>query len=118
MKLVEVTGNGTSFRIPQLTQKNNYAIPNTSGTWTTATANEDYLDFTVYMRSKDRLDVYLSSASAATPASSVVSGANCGNPSNYASGDDSFSKDCVVGALRVAYLNNSSVRYVWITNPE
>lgn len=118
LKLVEVTSNGSTFRIPQLTQYANYAVVNTSGTWTTAVANQDYLDFTVYMRSKDQLKVYLSSASAASPVSTVVSGVNCGNPSVYASGEDAFSKDCVVGALRVSYLNDAKTRYIWITNPE
>lgn len=118
MKFVEVTGDGTTFRIPQLNQKTNYAEVNTSGTWTDAVANQDYLDFTVYMRSKDKLSVYLSSESAATPASSVVTGAECGNPSSYASGENAFSKDCVVGALRVSYVNTADTRYIWITNPE
>lgn len=118
MKFVEVTSDGTTFRIPQLTQKTNYAEVNTSGTWTTAVANQDYLEFTVYMRSKDKLNVYLSSDSSASPASSVVTGVGCGNASTYASGDDTFSKDCVVGALRVSYDNSAGTKYIWITNPE
>lgn len=117
MKFVEVTSDGETFRIPQLTQKNNYAEVNTSGDWTDAMANKDYLEFTVHMRSKDALDVYLSSDSKAAPASSVVTGADCGNPSSYASGDNAFSKDCVVGALRVSYLDSSNTRRIWITNP-
>lgn len=119
MKFVEVTGEGTTFRIPQLTQKDNYAVVNTSGVWKTATANKDYLQFTVYMRSKDKLNVYLGSGSQATPASSVLTGANCGNPSSYASGDAAFSKDCIVGALRVAVKDvKETQKFIWITNPE
>lgn len=118
MKLVEVTSDGTTFRIPQLTQKTNYALVNTGGTWTNATANKDYLEFTVHMRSKDKLNVYLSSDSNASPVSTVLTGVNCGNPSTYATGDKAFSKDCVVGALRVAFTNNAGANQVWITNPE
>lgn len=120
MKFVEITSNGigSNFWIPQLTQKTNYALVNTSGTWTTAVANQDYLKFTVKMRSKDKLNVYLSSDSKAAPSSSVVTGADCGNPSTYASGTDSFSKDCVVGALRVSYNDAAGTRRIWITNPE
>lgn len=118
MKFVEVTGEGTNFQIPQLTQKENYAEVNTSGVWKTATANKDYLQFTVYMRSKDKLNVYLGSGSQATPASSVLTGANCGNPSSYASGDAAFSKDCIVGALRVAVKDSTDAqKFIWITNP-
>lgn len=118
MKFVEVTGEGTNFQIPQLTQKENYAEVNTSGVWKTATANKDYLQFTVYMRSKDKLNVYLGSGSQATPASSVLTGANCGNPSSYTSGDNAFSKDCIVGALRVAVKDSTDAqKFIWITNP-
>lgn len=118
MKFVEVTGEGTNFQIPQLTQKENYAEVNTSGVWKTATANKDYLRFTVYMRSKDKLNVYLGSGSQATPASSVLTGANCGNPSSYTSGDNAFSKDCIVGALRVAVKDSTDAqKFIWITNP-
>lgn len=118
MKFVEVTGEGINFQIPQLTQKENYAEVNTSGVWKTATANKDYLQFTVYMRSKDKLNVYLGSGSQATPASSVLTGANCGNPSSYTSGDNAFSKDCIVGALRVAVKDSTDAqKFIWITNP-
>ena len=120
MKFVEVTGDGETFGIPQLTQKSNYAvIDQTSTNWSDAVANRDYLQFTVYMRSKDPLSVYLGSESAATPSSSVVTGEDCGNKSTakLASGAVPFSKDCVVGALRVSFKDTSNNRYIWITNP-
>lgn len=117
MKFVEVTSDGTGFFIPQLIQNTGYASVNAAGEWKNATANVDYLNFTVYMRSKEKLKVYLSSDSQASPSSSVYSGAGCGNPSTYASGANSFSKDCVVGALRVAYDDAEGRRWIWITNP-
>lgn len=117
LKLVEITGDGNSFRIPQLTQKTEYAEVNKSGTWSDATANQDYLDFTVYMRSKEPLNVFLSSDSAAVPTHTVLVGENCENPSSYAKGENAFSKDCIVGALRVSYLNSANTRKIWITNP-
>lgn len=118
MKFVEVTGEGTTFRIPQLTQKQNYAEVNTSGDWADAVANKDYLQFTVYMRSKDKLNVYLSSDSKAAPASSVYKGEDCGNPSSYASGEETFSKDCIAGSLRVAVKDiDNTQKFIWITNP-
>lgn len=118
MKFVEVTGNGETFYSPQLIQKGNYAIVNPDGDWPEATANEDYLQFTVKMRSKEELDVYLSSDSKASPASQVVTGADCGNPSSYASGANTFSKDCVVGAVRVSFENSAGTRKIWIPRPE
>ncbi len=121
LKMVEVTSDGVNFQIPQLTQKTNYAEVNKNAEWSVARENQDYLDFTVYMRSKDKLDVYLSSDSKAEPVTPVdkLTGANCGNPSTYASGSKAFSKDCIVGALRVSYLaeDGNSTRKIWITNP-
>lgn len=118
MKFVEVTGNGETFFSPQLIQKNNYAVVNPSGDWPDAVANVDYLQFTVKMRSKEQLKVYLSSDSNAAPASQVVTGENCGNPSTYASGANAFSKDLIVGALRVSFENASAVRKIWIPCPQ
>ncbi len=120
IKFIEITGDGTeaNFQVPQLTQKTNYADVNTAVAWSPAYQNQDYLVFTVQMRSKDKMNVYLSSDSEANPTSSVLKGENCGNPSTYASGAETFSKDCVVGALRVAFANQSGANQIWITNPE
>lgn len=119
MKFVEVTGDGSTFSVPELIQNQNYADVNTTGTWTDAEANADYLQFPVYMRSKDKLDVYLGSESQALPASSIYTGINSGNPSTYASGENTFSKDCIVGSLRVAVKDDSDTqKFIWITNPE
>ena len=119
LKLVEITGDGNSFRIPPLNQKDEYAEVNKSGQWNDVVVpNQDYLDFTVYMRSKEPLNVYLSSDSAATPLNSPdLTGVNCGNPSSYGKDKNAFSRDCIVGALRVSFLNSAGDRKIWITNP-
>lgn len=117
MKFIAVTGDGENFYIPQLQQKQTYATVKETG-WSGAKPNEDYLKFTVHMRSKDAINVYLSSDSYAAAASEVVTGANCGNPSTYATGDVSFSKDCIVGALRVGFNNTNSQKFVWIPKPQ
>lgn len=118
MKFIEVTGNGETFFSPQLTQKTNYAVVNPVGDWARANMNQDYLQFTVQMRSKEPLNVFLSSDSTASPASQVVTGADCGNPSSYASGDAAFSKDLIVGALRVSFNNSAGSRQIWIPCPQ
>lgn len=118
MKFIAVTGDGDNFYIPQLQQKQTYAIVKETG-WSNAKPNEDYLKFTVHMRSKDAINVYLSSDSYAAASSEVVKGENCGNPSTYATGSETFSKDCIVGALRVAGFDNSgSKKFVWIPEPK
>lgn len=117
MKFIAVTGDGEHFYIPQLQQKQNYATVKGTG-WSDAEANKDYLEFTVYMRSKDAINVYLSSDSYAAASSNVVKGENCGNPSTYATGSETFSKDCIVGALRVGFNNTASNKFVWIPKPK
>lgn len=118
LNLVNVTSSGNGFLIPPLTQYDNYAVVDNTKDWTTATKNVNYLDFTVYMRSKDQLKVYFSSDSTASPVSTVVTGADCGNKSSY--GD--FSKDCIVGALRVGVYTGTSTSpncaFTWIPKPE
>ncbi len=117
-----VTSDGVTFLTPSLTQFTNYALPNTSAAWTEATANTDYLEFTVYMKSSEALTVFFSSDSYASPVSTAITGSTSGNKSSY--GD--FSKDCVVGALRVAAFadteaanaDSSNKKFVWITNPD
>lgn len=117
MKFIAVTGDGEHFYIPQLQQKQNYATVKDTG-WSDAKENEDYLKFTVHMRSKDAINVYLSSDSYAAASSEVVKGENCGNPSTYATGTETFSKDCIVGALRVGFNNTKLEKFVWIPKPE
>lgn len=118
IKLIDVTSDGSNFRIPQLIKKDNYAEVNTAADWTPARVNQDYIEFSLKMRAKNKMSVYLSSKSQATPASSVVIGENCGNPSTYATGSNTFSRDCIVGALRVSFDNFDGTKHIWITNPE
>ena len=120
LRMVEVTGDGVTLRKPVLNQHGSYADVAGYG-WHSATANQDYLKFTVYFKSEEPLDVYLSSDSYARPSTDTPVGNGCGNPvaSTYTSnGGTPFSKDCIVGALRVQYDNGYGNKYIWITNPE
>ncbi len=118
IKFVEVTGNGETFGVPKLDQHTNYALVDTNETFGDATGY--YLKFDVYMKSKDQLNVHLSPESFAAPVSEIDTGNDCGNPVTVelADGAVSFSKDCIVGALRVSYEDAGGDRRIWITNPE
>ena len=120
MKFVEVTGNGDKFYIPKLEQFTNYALVDTGAEFDDAIANVSYLEFDVYMSSEDALNVHLSPESYATPVSTIDMGESCGNPATVklADGAENFSKDCIVGALRVSYEDANKNRQIWITNPE
>ncbi len=114
----EVTGTGESndMWVPELKQHGNYAIPDTTSDWREAIPNKDYLEVKVLMRSRDKLDVYIGSNSYAEPVSKILTGVNAENKSSYATGVNAFSKDCIVGALRVGFqtTNATKYRYVWI----
>jgi len=124
MKFVEVTGNGEKFYIPKLEQYPNYALVDLESDFTALddnAVNVSYLKFDVYMRSEDALNVHLSSESYAAPlCGDKDMGDDCLNPANVklADGAVNFSKDCIVGALRVSYVDASKNRQIWITNPE
>lgn len=115
LNMVEITSDGfSSFLKPQLTQMPNYAIVYENGNWNLATVNKDFIQLNINFRAVDKLNVYLSSDSLVLPNSTKLIGADAGNKSDL--GD--FSKDCVVGALRVGFKNTSGTSMVWITNPE
>lgn len=116
LNMVEITSDGsTSFYKPQLNQKPNYAEVSLTGNWTPAEENKDFLQLKIKMRSVDELNVYLSSDSVAVPNASVLTGADSDNISELGE----FSKDCVVGALRVGFINATDNKpVVWITNPK
>lgn len=120
LRLVEMTGDGETFKIPSLQQYSNYAEVVINNDWRTPEVNKDYLKFDVHVRSKDHLGIFLSSSSAATPSSSLVTGSGCGNAvdETFAKGANAFSKDCIVGALRVSYENINNKRYIWIPCPQ
>ncbi len=114
--LSEVTSDGINFYKPALVQSNGTASPDLDADWDVAVANENYLSFDLYIRSKSSQIVSLSTKSKFSPLSSVLTGANCGNKSEY--GD--FSKDCIVGASRFSVVNSDSTarELLWIPRPD
>ncbi len=123
----EITGDGTNFQVPTLSQYGNYALVDKNAEWSDANENVDYLKFTVHLRSQDPLYVFLSSDSAATPATDNYSGADTERPAacSFATDEKKFSKDCIVGALRVGFDdvdgkdgNLNKLNNIWITNPK
>lgn len=115
LKLTEVTGEGMVLQKPQLKQDGGIASP-VPGAWESAYEGRDYICFDLYVRSKAPLDIYLGADSSVEPISSVLTGPDCTEKSDY--GD--FSKDCVVGATRVAVLDAKAEKreLLWIPRPD
>lgn len=121
IKFTDITGsgNGTFYR-PVLTQGDNGASVNTNeafGTPTFNIADGDYVKLTLHMRSKDPLNVKLGDGSYLKPLDESLIGSGVTNPS---SGTDStmFSRDIVVGGMRISAIDNSEHLFTWIPRPD
>lgn len=122
LSLTEITSDGIDFVKPMLSQKDGVAEPDTSVDWETATPNERYLSFDLYIRSKGTPTVYLNTGSKFTTVSDVLVGENAGNKST----DTNISRDAIVGATRFSIyeditnegVTTSTRRILWIPRPD
>lgn len=108
---VDITGDGVTFVRPSMQLKNK-DIDRTSNTFTTVTPNKEYISFDMYFRSDEVCKVYLDEDSYVKGAIEVEPGdGNLVNAELLAEGggrkanEGNFSKDAVVGAVRVSFVN-------------
>lgn len=113
--IIEITSNGTDFYKPKLTQENGKAKPDTSSEWDVAD-KDSYLSIDVYMKTGEDHMVYLNSGTEISPISTTLTGEQSGNKSD----DGDFSKDCIVGAVRLSTVNSadSKLKNLWIPAPQ
>lgn len=112
--IIEITSDGTDFYKPKLTQENGKAKPDTSSVWDVAD-KDSYLSIDVYMKTGDDHMVYLNSGTEISPNSTTLTGENPGNKSD----DGNFSKDCIVGAVRLSTVSDDSkLKNLWIPAPQ
>ena len=117
--LSEVTSDGKTFYKPALIQSNGVAYADTSANWDKAVANENYLSFDLYIRSKSTQKVSLTNKSKFTPLSSVLVGETAGNKSK----EGDYSRDCIVGATRFSIVDyndkkEGDLKLLWIPRPD
>lgn len=116
--IIEITSDGTDFYKPKLTQENGKAKPDTSSEWDVAD-KDSYLSIDVYMKTGEDHMVYLNSGTEISPNSTTLTGENSGNKSD----DGNFSKDCIVGAVRLSTVStvdstDSTIKNLWIPAPQ
>lgn len=113
--IIEITSDGTDFYKPKLTQENGKANPDTSSEWDVAD-KDSYLSIDVYMKTGEDHMVYLNSGTEISPISTTLTGEQSGNKSD----DGDFSKDCIVGAVRLSTVNSadSKLKNLWIPAPQ
>ena len=121
IKFTDITGSGDgTFYRPVLTQGDNGATVNTNENFGTPIHNEidgDYVKLTLYMRSKDPLNVKLGDGSSLEPLDISLTGSGVTNPSS-GSGTTMFSRDIIVGGMRISAVNGSEHLFTWIPRPD
>lgn len=117
--IIEITSDGTDFYKPKLTQENGKAKPDTSSVWDVAD-KDAYLSIDVYMKTGEDHVVNLNSGTEISPISTTLTGEQSGNKSD----DGNFSKDCIVGAVRLSTVStvnrtgDPTIKNLWIPAPQ
>lgn len=119
LQLTEITGDGTFFRKPALIQSGGQAHVDTKAEWSEPTANEHYLSFDLYIRSKSQYYISIGEKSTIKPdAPQLTTQDGTGiNKSKYGN----FSRDSVVGAVRFSVVDYKSAppskKLLWLPAP-
>lgn len=103
--LCEVTGDGKTFQIPKLLQYGEIAYVDPDAEFDNATANEDYMSFDIYFRTKASGSVAMKTASSIVPKGEI-------NPNT-----EEGVKNAAIGAVRMSVLNGTSRELLWIPGP-
>lgn len=120
LKLTEITGDGTYFSKPSLIQSGGQAHVNPDGEWSEPAANEHYLSFDLYIRSKSQYNISIGKKSTIKPDAPQLTtqdGTGIKNKSKYGN----FSRDSVVGAVRFSVVDYKSAppskKLLWLPAP-
>lgn len=120
LQLTEITGDGTFFRKPALIQSGGQAHVDTKAEWSEPTANEHYLSFDLYIRSKSQSYISIGKKSTIKPDAPQLTtqdGTGIKNKSKYGN----FSRDSVVGAVRFSVVDYKSAppskKLLWLPAP-
>lgn len=120
LQLTEITGDGTFFRKPALIQSDGQAHVDTNAEWSEPTANEHYLSFDLYIRSKSQYNISIGEKSTIKPDAPQLTtqdGTDIKNKSKYGN----FSRDSVVGAVRFSVVDYKQVppskKLLWLPAP-
>ena len=120
LQLTEITGDGTFFRKPALIQSDGQAHVDTKAEWSEPTANEHYLSFDLYIRSKSQYNISIGKKSTIKPDAPQLTtqdGTGIKNKSKYGI----ISRESVVGAVRFSGVDYKSAppskKLLWLPAP-
>ena len=104
LQLTEITSDGTDFYKPALIQTGGQAQVDPTADWSPADANQHYLSFDLYIRSKSQYNIAIGNKSTIKPDAPQLTsqdGTGIKNKSKYGN----FSRDSVVGAVRFSVVD-------------
>lgn len=120
LQLTEITGDGIDFRKPALIQTGGKAQVDTTTAWSPADANQHYLSFDLYIRSKSQYNISIGKKSTIKPDAPQLTtsdGTGIKNKSKYGN----FSRDAVVGAVRFSVVDYKTAPFtkklLWLPAP-
>lgn len=120
LQLTEITSDGTDFYKPALIQTGGQAQVDTKADWSPAAANQHYLSFDLYIRSKSQYNIAIGKKSTIKPDAPQLTsqdGTGIKNKSKYGN----FSRDSVVGAVRFSVVEYKSAppskKLLWLPAP-
>lgn len=120
LQLTEITSDGTDFYKPALIQTGGQAQVDTKADWSPAAANQHYLSFDLYIRSKSQYNIAIGKKSTIKPDAPQLTsqdGTGIKNKSKYGN----FSRDSVVGAVRFSVVYYKSApplkKLLWLPAP-
>ena len=120
LQLTEITSDGTDFYKPALIQTGGKAQVDTTTAWSPADANQHYLSFDLYIRSKSQYNIAIGNKSTIKPDAPQLTsqdGTGIKNKSKYGN----FSRDSVVGAVRFSVVDYKqdppSKKLLWLPAP-
>lgn len=120
LQLTEITSDGTDFYKPALIQTSGQAQVDTKADWSPAAANQHYLSFDLYIRSKSQYNIAIGKKSTIKPDAPQLTsqdGTGIKNKSKYGN----FSRDSVVGAVRFSVVDYKSApplkKLLWLPAP-
>lgn len=114
--LCEVTGDGSTFKIPKLMQYDEIAYVDTTQSFDDPSPNDEYMSFDIYFRSESPHSIKIKADSLITPSDTTLE-----SVANFdTSTDIEAKKDAAIGAVRMSVLNmegNGERELLWIPGP-
>lgn len=128
---IDITGDGVTLVRPSMANKNK-DIDRNSNTFTLVTENKEYISFDLYFRANEPCKVALDERAFAKGIVETEPGDGSLITSTERKADEgNFSKDCVVGAVRVSFVNYNrfyegedkanllnEAEFVWLPRPD